>query len=121
MPFHFNIYLNHKSITIMTLFTKNSLLRGVAVGLMAVTAMLSYGGTLYSKVTATSTGNGKVYVSEYGKNDLKDDSQITAESHSLKIATKPMSATGSTANHGYLLFAKGDAGYGFQKWSDNNT
>lgn len=123
MPFHFNIYLNHKSITIMTLFTKNSLLRGVAVGLMTVTAMLSYGGTLYSKVTATSTGNGKVYVSEYGKNDLKDDSQITSETHSLTIATDPMSATSTSpsANHGYLLFAKGDAGYGFQKWSDNNT
>lgn len=93
----------------MTLFTKKSLLRVVAVGLMTVTAMLSYGGTLYSKVTATSTGNGKVYVSEYGKNDLKDDSQITSETHSLTIATDPMSATSTSpsANHGYLLFAKG--------------
>lgn len=72
-------------------------------------------GTYYSKTTATSSGNGKVYVSAYGKNDLHAGTQIAATTHSATMKSAGASQSAKKAAHSYSLYAEGDAGYAFEK------
>lgn len=98
------------------------LLRSIAVAVMLIitsfTASAADSTQYYSKVTATSSGNGKVYVST--TSDVTE-SQIAETSHSASHGSQASSNGGSEADHTYYLYAKGDPGFGFDKWDDGNT
>ncbi len=74
--------------------------------------------TYYSKVTATASANGKVYASASA--DV-EDSQITASSQSATHSSGAAYNNSNYGDHWYFVFAKGDDGYNFEKWSDGDT
>lgn len=85
-----------------------------------VCAVPMFGGTYYSKVTAsTESGNGKVYVSPLMPKATPG--QITATTHSAVFKSGGLSASSQKAEHAYYIVASGDAEYGFQEWNDGKT
>ncbi len=84
-------------------------LLGVLFGVASNVSANSY----YSKITAVSSGNGKVYV-----NTTNSDSDATYDTESNKTNT---SNGYSAPTHKYYLYSKSDSGYQFDGWySDEN-
>ncbi len=68
----------------------------------------------FSKITATTSGAGKVYVEEKGKQSVISADAINQQSQTLQQES-------SDSWHFYTVYAKPEAGYAFKEWAATGT